>query len=52
MSDALKSKIADVFNEPGCEKNQSKGTKDKKRPLQQNLWASQCAWYRAISACS
>ncbi len=48
MSDALKSKIADVFNEPGCEKNQSKGTKDKKRgcskPLTPGAAAGGCAF--------
>ena len=31
MSDALKTKIADVFNEPGCAKNAAKG--DKERPF-------------------
>ena len=48
MTDALKSKIADVFNEPGCEKNQGKGTKEKKKgcskPLTPGAAAGGCAF--------
>src|SRR3974390_696515 len=31
MSQALKSKVAEVFNEPGCEKNAAKSEKEKKK---------------------
>ena len=31
MSDALKARIADVFNEPGCDKNQAKDAKERKK---------------------
>jgi nitrogenase molybdenum-cofactor synthesis protein NifE len=48
MSDALKAKIADVFNEPGCEKNQGKGAKEKKKgcskPLTPGAAAGGCAF--------
>ncbi len=48
MSDALKSKIADVFNEPGCEKNQAKGQKERKKgcskPLTPGAAAGGCAF--------
>lgn len=48
MSDALKSKIADVFNEPGCEKNQAKGNKERKKgcskPLTPGAAAGGCAF--------
>jgi nitrogenase molybdenum-cofactor synthesis protein NifE len=48
MSDALKDKIADVFNEPGCEKNQQKGAKERKKgcskPLTPGAAAGGCAF--------
>ena len=48
MSDALKAKIADVFDEPGCEKNQAKGQKERKKgcskPLTPGAAAGGCAF--------
>lgn len=48
MSDALKAKIADVFNEPGCDKNQQKGEKERKKgcskPLTPGAAAGGCAF--------
>jgi len=48
MSDALQAKIADVFNEPGCEKNQAKGAKERKKgcskPLTPGAAAGGCAF--------
>ncbi|WP_018260196.1 nitrogenase iron-molybdenum cofactor biosynthesis protein NifE [Methylobacterium sp. WSM2598] len=44
----LKDKIADVFNEPGCEKNQAKGAKERKKgctkPLTPGAAAGGCAF--------
>ena len=31
MTDVLKARIADVFNEPGCDKNQAKDAKERKK---------------------
>ena len=48
MSDALKAKIADIFDEPGCEKNQAKGQKERKKgcskPLTPGAAAGGCAF--------
>ncbi|PWR25190.1 nitrogenase iron-molybdenum cofactor biosynthesis protein NifE [Zavarzinia aquatilis] len=48
MSDALKAKIADVFNEPGCDKNAAKDAKAKKKgcskPLTPGAAAGGCAF--------
>lgn len=48
MSDALKAKVAEVFNEPGCEKNQAKGDKERKKgcskPLTPGAAAGGCAF--------
>lgn len=48
MSDALKSKIADIFEEPGCDKNQAKGQKERKKgcskPLTPGAAAGGCAF--------
>ncbi|MFA5121526.1 nitrogenase iron-molybdenum cofactor biosynthesis protein NifE [Zavarzinia sp.] len=48
MSDALKAKIADVFNEPGCDKNAAKDEKAKKKgcskPLTPGAAAGGCAF--------
>ena len=48
MSDALKTKIADVFNEPGCAKNAAKGDKERKKgcskPLTPGAAAGGCAF--------
>jgi nitrogenase molybdenum-cofactor synthesis protein NifE len=48
MSDALKAKIADVFNEPGCDKNQAKDAKERKKgcskPLTPGAAAGGCAF--------
>lgn len=48
MSDALKAKIADVFNEPGCDKNQAKEDKARKKgcskPLTPGAAAGGCAF--------
>ncbi|OYX14403.1 MAG: nitrogenase iron-molybdenum cofactor biosynthesis protein NifE [Rhizobiales bacterium 32-66-8] len=44
----LKDKIADVFNEPGCDKNQAKGAKERKKgcskPLTPGAAAGGCAF--------
>ena len=44
----LKDKIADVFNEPGCDKNQTKGAKERKKgcskPLTPGAAAGGCAF--------
>jgi nitrogenase molybdenum-cofactor synthesis protein NifE len=48
MSEALKARIADVFNEPGCDKNVAKETKDRKKgcskPLVPGAAAGGCAF--------
>ena len=48
MSDALKAKIADIFDEPGCDKNQAKGQKERKKgcskPLTPGAAAGGCAF--------
>ncbi|MDD3444767.1 MAG: nitrogenase iron-molybdenum cofactor biosynthesis protein NifE [Zavarzinia sp.] len=48
MSDALKAKIADVFNEPACDKNQAKDEKARKKgcskPLTPGAAAGGCAF--------
>ena len=48
MSNALNAKIADIFNEPGCEKNTSKGEKERKKgcskPLTPGAAAGGCAF--------
>jgi nitrogenase molybdenum-cofactor synthesis protein NifE len=48
MSDALKAKIADIFEEPGCDKNQAKGQKERKKgcskPLTPGAAAGGCAF--------
>lgn len=48
MSEALKAKIAEVFNEPGCDKNQAKDAKDRKKgcskPLTPGAAAGGCAF--------
>ncbi len=48
MSNALSLKIADVFNEPGCDKNQAKGQKERKKgcskPLTPGAAAGGCAF--------
>lgn len=48
MTDALKAKVADVFNEPGCGKNTAKGEKDRKKgcskPLTPGAAAGGCAF--------
>lgn len=48
MSDVLKARIADVFNEPGCDKNQAKDTKERKKgcskPLTPGAAAGGCAF--------
>ncbi len=48
MSEALKARIADVFNEPGCDKNVAKDTKDRKKgcskPLTPGAAAGGCAF--------
>ncbi len=48
MSDALKTRIADVFNEPACDKNQAKDTKQRKKgcskPLTPGAAAGGCAF--------
>ncbi len=37
MGDALKAKVLDLFEEPGCEKNQAKGEKERKKGCQKPL---------------
>lgn len=48
MSDALKAKVAEIFNEPGCEKNKAKGEKERKKgcskPLTPGAAAGGCAF--------
>lgn len=48
MSNALNAKVADIFNEPGCEKNQAKGEKERKKgcskPLTPGAAAGGCAF--------
>ncbi len=48
MSEALKAKIAEVFNEPGCDKNQAKDPKERKKgcskPLTPGAAAGGCAF--------
>ena len=48
MSETLKSKVAEVFDEPGCEKNQAKGDKERKKgcskPLTPGAAAGGCAF--------
>jgi nitrogenase molybdenum-cofactor synthesis protein NifE len=48
MSEALKARIADIFNEPGCDKNVAKDTKDRKKgcskPLVPGAAAGGCAF--------
>jgi nitrogenase molybdenum-cofactor synthesis protein NifE len=48
MADALSAKLQDVFNEPGCEKNQTKGEKERKKgcskPLTPGAAAGGCAF--------
>jgi nitrogenase molybdenum-cofactor synthesis protein NifE len=48
MSDTLKAKIADIFEEPGCDKNQAKGQKERKKgcskPLTPGAAAGGCAF--------
>ena len=48
MTDVLKARIADVFNEPGCEKNQAKDAKERKKgcskPLTPGAAAGGCAF--------
>ena len=48
MSDVLKARIADVFNEPGCDKNAAKDAKDRKKgcskPLTPGAAAGGCAF--------
>src|SRR3974390_3110947 len=48
MSQALKSKVAEVFNEPGCEKNVVKSEKERKKgcskPLTPGAAAGGCAF--------
>ncbi|RFD19830.1 nitrogenase iron-molybdenum cofactor biosynthesis protein NifE [Komagataeibacter melaceti] len=48
MSDALKAKVAELFNEPGCDKNAAKGEKERKKgcskPLTPGAAAGGCAF--------
>ncbi|MFO1025485.1 MAG: nitrogenase iron-molybdenum cofactor biosynthesis protein NifE [Acetobacteraceae bacterium] len=48
MTDVLKARIADVFNEPGCDKNQAKDAKERKKgcskPLTPGAAAGGCAF--------
>jgi len=48
VSNTLDAKIADIFNEPGCEKNQAKGEKERKKgcskPLTPGAAAGGCAF--------
>jgi nitrogenase molybdenum-cofactor synthesis protein NifE len=48
MSEALKARIADVFNEPGCDKNQAKDATERKKgcskPLTPGAAAGGCAF--------
>ena len=48
MSEILKARIADLFNEPGCDTNQAKDAKDRKRgcakPLTPGAAAGGCAF--------
>ena len=48
MSDILKARIAEIFNEPGCDKNQAKDAKDRKKgcakPLTPGAAAGGCAF--------
>ncbi len=48
MSEVLKARIADVFNEPGCDKNQAKDAKERKKgcskPLTPGAAAGGCAF--------
>ncbi|NVN38196.1 nitrogenase iron-molybdenum cofactor biosynthesis protein NifE [Komagataeibacter swingsii] len=48
MSDALKAKVAELFNEPGCDKNLAKGEKERKKgcskPLTPGAAAGGCAF--------
>jgi nitrogenase molybdenum-cofactor synthesis protein NifE len=54
MSEALKARIADVFNEPGCDKNQAKDSKDRtkgcSKPLTPGAAAGGCAFDGAMIA--
>ncbi|CAP54382.1 nitrogenase iron-molybdenum cofactor biosynthesis protein NifE [Gluconacetobacter diazotrophicus] len=48
MSDALKAKVTELFNEPGCEKNLAKGEKERRKgcskPLTPGAAAGGCAF--------
>ena len=48
MSDILKARIAEIFDEPGCDKNQAKDAKDRKKgcakPLTPGAAAGGCAF--------